>query len=75
MGVYKKLLLGFLNKRRFSKMRMYSFYRRDLWGFLRWKRQYNFKRSIYKIFKNSRKFYYYMLNFVYKGIRQKKIKN
>lgn len=69
MGHLKNLTVTFLNKRNFYMIKTYSFYRKDLFGFLRVKRLYKYKKVIYSILKRKRRYYYMILNLVYKGLK------
>ncbi len=67
MGFQKKILINFLNKRNYPLIKMYSFYKKDIWGFIKMKRLYKYKRVVYSILKKKKKFYYKVLRLVYKG--------
>jgi hypothetical protein len=69
MGFVKKLLVTFLNKRHYYRIKMYSYYKKDLWGFLRLKRLYKYKRVIYSILRLKKRFYGIMLYKIYQGIK------
>ena len=69
MGTIKKALVKHINKRNFYFIKVYSFYRKDILGFFRMKRLYKYKKIIYNILKRKRKFYYLILNVVYKGFK------
>src|SRR5690348_2823849 len=58
-----------LNKIHYLKIKTYNFYRKDIWGLLKWKRLYKFKKLIYGFMRLKRKFYYAILYHVYKGIQ------
>jgi ribosomal protein S4 len=67
MGFQKKVLINFLNKRNYPLIKMYSFYKKDIWGFIKMRRLYKYKRVVYSILKKKKKFYYKVLRLVYKG--------
>lgn len=69
MGYYKYLTTNFLNKRHFYVLKMYSYYRKDIWGQLRVKRLFKYKKVLYNILKRKRRFYNIMLYSVYKGVK------
>jgi ribosomal protein S4 len=69
MGVRKNLSLKLNNKRLYPVVKAYSFYRKDLWGYLRIMRKYKYKRVLYSILKGKKKFYYFMLTNVYGGVK------
>lgn len=69
MGARKGRYTGHLNKKNYYLIKMYSRYHKDIWGFLRLKRLYKYKRVIYSILKHKRKFYYYMLYVIHHGIK------
>lgn len=69
MGFIKYNNRPFRNKRNFYLIKTYSYYRKDFWGYIRWKRLYKYKRVIYNIMKRKRKFYYMILNILYNGIK------
>lgn len=69
MGFVKKTLVTFLNKRHYYKIKMYSYYRKDLWGFLKLKRFYKYKKVIYSILRLKKRFYGMMLYKIYGGIK------
>lgn len=69
MGTVKKSLVKHINKRNFYFIKVYSFYRKDILGFFRMKRLYKYRKIIYNILKRKRRFYYLILNVVYKGFK------
>ncbi len=69
MGVSKKLVLKLNNKNLYPVIKAYSFYRKDLWGYLRYLRKYKYKRVMYNLLKRKKKFYHYMLTYVFGGIK------
>ena len=52
MGTTKKSIVTYRNKRNFSFIKVYSFYRKDILGFFRMKRLYKYKKIIYNILNN-----------------------
>ncbi len=69
MGFIKYNNRPFRNKRNFYLIKTYSYYRKDFWGYIRWKRLYKYKRVIYSIMKRKNKFYSMILNILYNGIK------
>lgn len=69
MGFVKNSLISFLNKRHFYLIKTYAYYRKDLWGFLRMKRLYRYKKIIYNLLRYKKKFYGLILYKVYGGIK------
>jgi|SRR5579875_857208 len=69
MGFIKYYTRPFINKRNFYLIKTYCFYRRDFWGFLRWKRLYKYKRVIYNILRYKRQFYSLVLRVLYNGVK------
>ncbi len=51
----KKLVL--FNKKKHPVIKAYSFYRKDLWGYLRYLRKYKYKRVMYNLLKRKKNFY------------------
>jgi ribosomal protein S4 len=69
MGTVKNELIRFLNKKHYFMIKTYSYYRADIWGFLRLKRLYKYKKIIYSIMRHKAKFHGVMLYKVYHGIK------
>jgi ribosomal protein S4 len=69
MGTVKNELIRFLNKKHYYMIKTYSYYRADIWGFLRLKRLYKYKKIIYAIMRYKAKFHGVMLYKVYHGIK------
>lgn len=69
MGTVKKSLISFLNKRNYYIIKTYSFYRKDIFGLIRLKRLYKYKKIIYNILKHNKRHYNMMLYKVYHGIK------
>ena len=69
MGYNKYLIVTFLNKRNFYLIKTYTYQKKDIWGQLRLKRLFDFKKVLYSIMKNRRRFYYLILNTVFKGVK------
>lgn len=69
MGFIKNSLISFLNKRHYYLIKTYAYYRKDIWGFLKMKRLYKYKRVIYNILRYRKKYYGMMLYRVYFGIK------
>ncbi len=68
MGVYKGLYLQKTNRKVVLRVKSYSYYRKDIWGLLRWKKLFKHKKAVYNILKIVRKFYNIILQQVYKGV-------
>lgn len=68
MGVYKRLYLQKTNRKVILRVKSYSYYRKDIWGLLRWKKLFKHKKAVYNILKIVRKFYNIILQQVYKGV-------
>jgi hypothetical protein len=68
MGVYKRLYLQKTNRKVILRIKSYSYYRKDIWGLLRWKKLFKHKKAVYNILKIVRKFYNIILQQVYKGV-------
>jgi ribosomal protein S4 len=68
MGVYKGLYLQKTNRKVILRVKSYSYYRKDIWGLLRWKKLFKHKKAVYNILKIVRKFYNIILQQVYKGV-------
>ncbi len=69
MGVQKRLLSKLNNKNLYSRMKMYSFYRKDVWGILKLKRTVKFKKAVYSIMRHEQSMYQVMLYKVFKGVK------
>lgn len=69
MGTIKKSLIHFLNKKHYFMIKTYSYYRVDIWGFIRLKRLYKYKRILYSIMRYKARFHGLMLYKVYHGIK------
>lgn len=69
MGFIKYYTRPFINKRNFYLIKTYCFYRRDFWGFLRWRRLYKYKRVIYNMLRYKRSCYGLVLRVLYNGIK------
>lgn len=67
MGVLKRLSLKLNNKKLYPRIKRYRFYRADIWGIMRWRRQWKYKRAILSIVRGKRKFYYRILENIYNG--------
>ncbi len=71
MGLRKKLKSN-LNKKSYAPMiKVYSLYKKDIWGFLRWRKSLNYKRDIYNILKYKKQFFNIMLYEIHRGMKFK----
>lgn len=69
MGILKKIKINKFHRKKYYKIKQYSFYRKDFFGFLKYKRFYKYKIILYNMLRKKKKFYYTILNYVYHGIK------
>lgn len=56
MGILKKIRINKLHRKRFYKIKQYSFYRKDFFGLLKQKRFYKYKVILYNMLRKKKNF-------------------
>lgn len=69
MGILKKIKIQLQHRKKYFLIKQYSFYKKDFFGLLKYKRFYKYKIALYNMLRKKKKFYYKILYWTYKGFK------